>query len=188
MFVEYRTVPGFPGYRVGDDGTVWTSKVRKGTGWEDGGEWRSRATSIAPNGYVRVALSNNGQITHHGVHRLVLGAFCGPCPEDCEARHLDGNRANNMLSNLAWGTKLENANDKRCHGTMARGGVHGETCAGEKNGVAKLTNRQVLVIDALLNAKKPNKDIAAMFGVARNTISGIKTRAKWRHVLGPATA
>lgn len=56
------------------------------------------------------------------VHRLVLAAFVGPCPEGMEVRHLDGNPANNSLENLKYGTVSENRFDSVRHGT------HVETC------------------------------------------------------------
>jgi hypothetical protein len=58
------------------------------------------------------------------VHHLVLEAFIGPRPEGMETRHIDRNPRNNVLSNLRWGTKLENAADKHRHGTMLRGERH----------------------------------------------------------------
>lgn len=51
------------------------------------------------------------------VHRLVLAAFVGPCPEGMEVRHLDGNPANNRLENLKYGTVSENRFDSVRHGT-----------------------------------------------------------------------
>jgi hypothetical protein len=50
-----------------------------------------------------------------------------------QCRHLDGNRSNNRLDNLAWGTPLENGADKARHGTAK----------GERNGRAKLTAAKV---------------------------------------------
>jgi HNH endonuclease len=39
------------------------------------------------------------------VHRLVLEAFAGPCPEGAEPRHLNGDRADNRWpQNLEWVT------------------------------------------------------------------------------------
>jgi hypothetical protein len=56
------------------------------------------------------------------VHRLVLLAFVGPCPEGMECRHFpDRDVTNNNLDNLQWGTKEENAADKVIHGTTNRG-------------------------------------------------------------------
>ena len=40
------------------------------------------------------------------VHRLVLEAFVGPCPEGMCCRHFpDRDPSNNKLENLSWGTK-----------------------------------------------------------------------------------
>lgn len=51
------------------------------------------------------------------VHRLVLEAFVGPCPEGMEACHNDGNPANNRLENLRWDTRRNNILDAIRHGT-----------------------------------------------------------------------
>lgn len=45
------------------------------------------------------------------VHRAVLIAFDGAQPTSVLGRHLDGNRGNNRLDNLAWGSRQENAQD-----------------------------------------------------------------------------
>jgi hypothetical protein len=69
-----------------------------------------------PTGHLCVILSYPGQRWTARVHRLVAAAFLGPCPEGKEVRHLDGNPANNDLSNLAYGTRSENRLDRVVHG------------------------------------------------------------------------
>lgn len=69
--------------------------------------------------YYNVNLWHNGAMKHHKIHRLVAEAFHGPCPVNQECRHLDGNPLNNVSSNLKWGTKKENAQDRMAHGTDA---------------------------------------------------------------------
>lgn len=66
-----------------------------------------------------------------GVHRLVLMAFVGMPEEGQVCRHLDGNPGNNNLSNLAWGTVLENYQDSVKHGTAFHWGLK----AGERMSV-----------------------------------------------------
>lgn len=51
------------------------------------------------------------------VHQLVLLAFDRPCPDGMEVRHLDSNPANNALTNLTYGTRKENAQDRVQNGT-----------------------------------------------------------------------
>lgn len=50
------------------------------------------------------------------IHRLVLEAFVGPCPDGMEALHSDGNKTNNNVDNLRWGTPSENNRDIVKHG------------------------------------------------------------------------
>jgi hypothetical protein len=64
------------------------------------------------------------------VHRIVLEAFVGMCPEGMEARHLDGDRQNNHVSNLVWDVYVVNVSDRRAHGTDQ---------VGDRNPNAKLT-------------------------------------------------
>jgi hypothetical protein len=62
------------------------------------------------------------------VGKLVLLAFVGQATQpDMLCRHLDDNQQNNILSNLIWGTRLENADDAKRNGgysRMAKGPNH----------------------------------------------------------------
>jgi hypothetical protein len=112
--VEYRDVPGFPGYRVGDDGSVWTRKIKGGNDRAAGklGPWRLMRIHLV-KGYPCVNLDRNGKTYSRCVHRLVLSAFIGPRPEGMEARHWpDQTKTNCRLDNLRWDTHLENMKDK----------------------------------------------------------------------------
>lgn len=50
------------------------------------------------------------------VHRLVLEAFVGPCPEGMETCHRNGVKTDNRVENLYWGTSSENNDDIVRHG------------------------------------------------------------------------
>ena len=68
--------------------------------------------------YLSVKLAKAGVTKTMYVHELVLLAFVGqrPIMEDrCEIRHLDGNKLNNTLANLKYGTAKENAADRKLH-------------------------------------------------------------------------
>ena len=176
---EYKDVPGMFGYRVGDDGSVWTCLTqkgldRKGPGgnsrkWIVGDEWVRKATKQLPKGYLLVNLSRR-MLT---VHQLVLGAFVGPRPPGCEARHLNGDPTDNRLCNLQWGTRAENYADRLAHGTHAKG---------TRNPCAKLTDDDVRDIRAALLIKTKQRDLAKKYGVSQSAISVIGSRQSWGHV------
>jgi HNH endonuclease len=188
--VRYRDISNYPGYRVGDDGSIW-SKVRKRSGdqvWY--GEWKLMKPR-AQNAYGHV-LANLGRTKYEYVHRLVLEAFVGPCPPESECRHIDGNPANNHLSNLAWGTRKENYADSVRHGTAqvlrgehAFGGKKGwdyvEHKTGEKHHRAKLTDEQVQIVYKLVDPHKRDgtaSRLAKEWGVSYQTIRLVARRLR----------
>ena len=178
--VEYREIAGFPGYRVGNDGTVWTCWQSFGRGSRLSARWKRLAESVYDGRrpdkrtpYHYVTLRRNGRGHYKFVHRLVLEAFVGPCPPGLQTRHRDGNAENNRLGNLRWGTSQENADDKRRHGTVQ---------FGEDNSHAKITASDVRRIRRLLAAGVPFRTIAAEYGVTKWCIDGIAYRKAWSYV------
>jgi hypothetical protein len=115
----WRPVLGYEGlYEVSSFGRI-RSSARQGT------PGKTLIGVINRVGYVVVALWKENRQSTRTVHRLVLEAFAGPCPEGHECRHLDGSRTNNKLANLTWGTSRENSQDAYTHGTLARDGETG---------------------------------------------------------------
>jgi hypothetical protein len=51
------------------------------------------------------------------VHRLVMLAFVGPCPEGLEVCHKNGDSLDNRLVNLYYGSRSQNALDMVRHGS-----------------------------------------------------------------------
>jgi hypothetical protein len=49
------------------------------------------------------------------VHRLILTAFRGPCPDGWVARHINGVGADNRLDNIEWSSRSRNALDREQH-------------------------------------------------------------------------
>jgi|SRR5712664_341592 len=64
------------------------------------------------DGHKHVTLSRNGNTKCYQVHKLVLLAFVGPCPEGLQVRHLNGIPDDNHLENLVYGTPKENMKDR----------------------------------------------------------------------------
>lgn len=175
--VEYRDVVGFPGYRVGDDGSVWSLWQQgcptQSPRWFIGSIWRRKATSPC-HGYRIVGLMREGRQFSRRVHRLVLEAFVGPCPEGMEGCHEDGNRSNNRLTNLRWDTPAANEADKLIHGTRARGVTQGSS---------KLTEEKVREIRLRCSSGEKQRDVAKSLGVRQGTVSFVVSGTTWKHVV-----
>jgi hypothetical protein len=103
------------------------------------------------------------------VHRLVLTAFVGECPPGHMCRHLNGNPADNRLKNLRWGTQAENIKDRLKHGRVA---------AGERHGLAKLTERDVRTIRRA-GVKQLVELLALKYGVTTSQIWQIRAYKSW---------
>lgn len=125
------------------------------------------------NGYFLVDLRVNGGRKYHRIHRLVACSFISiPPTEKHEIRHFDGDKQNNNLDNLSWGTRRDNESDKI---------RHNKTNRGQRNGRSKLTLDQVAEIrKLLLQGNLLQKQIAKMFNITRMTISDIKGKRSWR--------
>ena len=149
----WKKIDGYEHYMVSDLGKVRNRrKVLKG---------------YIDDNYLHVDLSSSGRSRSHRVHRLVLAAFVGPCPEGMECRHLNGKSTDNRLGNLKWGTPAENREDQRRHGT-----------GGEKYSDA-------LILEALRyrHAGHGRRETAKHFGIPWMTLRDIERGKKRRAVL-----
>jgi HNH endonuclease/NUMOD4 motif len=102
-------------YEVSDLGRVRSLPRETTSGLRGGKILKPQPTNNF--GHLKAHLSRNSKVKQVTIHRLVLAAFVGPCPEGMEVRHLNGNAGDNRLSNLAYGTKTENVYDAIEHGT-----------------------------------------------------------------------
>lgn len=174
----WKSIPGYEGYYEASS----LGRIR-GLMCSLGGRIRVAAPRAKPRelkqfldlkrGYVKVRLYKSNVGRTISVHRLVLMAFSGVVLVGMDAAHADGNRTNNVSDNLSWLSRKDNERDKERHGTKLRGSRHGNS---------KLTEAQVLEIRALVASGQIQKAIAAQFGVAKSTVSGIATGHRWGHL------
>lgn len=174
--VEFRHIENWPGYIVGDNGTVWScrSNNKHKNGWRT--HWRKLSPGIVL-GYPQVILCCHGKQHQEKVHVLVLEAFVGPRPEGYECCHYDNNRANNHCSNLRWDTVSNNQKDSIRHGTC-----HGAKVRGQNHPGAKFTDEDIRQIRQLRKCGLQYNEIAELFDVNVYTIGKIIRREKWAHV------
>ena len=95
---QWKKHPEFDNYQISNLGRVWSER-------------RQRIMSIFKQnfGYWLIQIvDNNGKSTRFLVHRLVALTWI-PNPSNKKyVNHLDGNKANNTVTNLEWVTSSEN--------------------------------------------------------------------------------
>lgn len=175
---EFRDIPDIPGYRVGDDGSVWScwkSVYPKGQGRL--GRYMIRSEHWHQLSPVLNPKTGYRQVTPRGcrtwvVGRLVLLAFVGPRLPGQVMCHGPNGKLDDSLSNLSWGTYKQNSADMVRDGTR----LYGET-----NPWSKLTEEDVLEIRRL-GKSVSLRELAAHYGVCEHTICRARNKKRWKHV------
>lgn len=158
---NWKTLPSDSRYEISDLGRIRnkrTNRICKG--------------SATPAGY-RVLVLNYKNKKSKGVyvHREVMAAFVGECPAGLHVSHLNGNNADNRVSNLCYETPLENIRRKKEHGTQTFGETHG---------TAKLTSLQVSEIRNKRKNGYKLLELSKQYGVSFQHISRICHGVNWR--------
>jgi hypothetical protein len=110
----WRAIPGWPAYEVSDQGRV-RSYYRFDRGRYDLAAIPQRfvRSRKGHGGYPILGLYNHARQWTVRLHKLVMLAFIGPCPDGMEVCHNDGNPQNNRLDNLRYDTHAGNCADPK---------------------------------------------------------------------------
>lgn len=163
----WKTIPGWENYAVSNLGRVKCVKAHHRTHLN-----RIMRVYTKRDGYKCVRLTRPvADSKNLYVHRLVVLAFYGPPPApEYQCAHLDGDRANPKLDNLAWTTRRENKSHEILHGTRLYG---------SKNHNCKLRDIEVVAIRELCTSKKVSiKTVAACFAVSSWTVGAIRNNKR----------
>ncbi len=95
--MEFKSIEGFPEYRIYQDGHVYSCRSKK-----------VLKPNITRNGYKQVSLCQNGGQYIKRIHRLVAEHFIDNPENKPQVDHIDRNKTNNMYWNLRWVTPSEN--------------------------------------------------------------------------------
>ena len=131
---------------------------------EEGEVWRKLKPSMG-GGYPSVQL---GRGRHYHLHRLVAESFLPkPEGEGLEVRHLDHDKMNCHVSNLAWGTRSQNAKDTR-----------DANCSGQQKITQEIANEIRQMAQAIGYGYR--KVAAEKFGISESHCTDIVSGRTWR--------
>lgn len=140
--------------RVNTDGECWTWTAATGRG-----------------GYGVLRANNKQQRAHRYSYEL----HYGPVPNGLWVLHRCDNPPCVRPDHLFLGTVRDNVADMDAKGRRV-------APAGTANTMAKLTESDILTIRKLVAEGIPQKELSAIYGVSRGTISLAVNRLTWSHV------
>lgn len=116
---EWRPVVGHKHFLISSLGNCIS--IERSTFDKNGNIHHYRERKLIPhnNGHGYMAYNIDGK--HKYIHRLIAEAFLPNPQNKKEVDHIDGNSANNILSNIRWATRTENLCNKNTHPNMRKG-------------------------------------------------------------------
>lgn len=166
MNTEWRSIPGFSLYEASPGGQIRNRKtgriLKPATGWY---------------GYDLLSLrADAGGFKTVRVHRMVALAFI-PNPDALpEINHIDGDPANNAVSNIEWVTRQQNIAHAAAMDRFPSISYHERRVHGGGN---ILTEEAVV---AIRRSTEPVRHIAKRLGVSHQTVWCARTGRTWKHV------
>lgn len=162
---EWKDIEGYEGfYQVSTHGRV---KSLDRLVWDEWNQcYRKYKERIlrpgkSKRGYMVVVLSKSGETTPVKVHRLVLSSFSKNPYNKPQVNHKDGDKSNNVLSNLEWATCSENMIHAYKNGL----------CSRNKKPIKRLTSEESKMIKTMWRTNLYlKKDLSKTFNVSPSTI------------------
>ena len=168
-------IPSLPGYEFSSEFRVRSFRYKGEAPRRLTAKPRFLAIYKAKIGYLMFHARVEGKAKlvylHHVVAELAYGAVSGVRNH---IRHLDDNKLNNYTSNIAQGTAGDNREDARRNRTMLIGSRHP---------LAILTEDDVRDIRRKLASGVRNKEIVKEYGLASSSVTYIRKRKTWKHVV-----
>ncbi len=170
MEEEWRWIEGQEGkYQISNKGRIRSFVGR---------ETRILLGTPDRRGYICVGLwdKRTPRKIYTRMHQLVAKAFVPNPLELKEVNHDDEDKGNNFASNLKWVTRRENCLHSR---------LRPPTMKGEKHGMAKITDDDVLTIRQRYRRGSPDNNltvIANEYGISVSTVHHIIQRQNWKHI------
>lgn len=174
---EWRDIAGYIGYyQVSNRGIVRSLDrfIESSRGSKTFLKGQIMVCPLDKYGYPKATLNRDHTRKSFPVHRLVMIAFQGERPKDFQINHINGVKSDNRFENLEYCTASYNRQHAFDNGLSPKG---------EQHCWSKLTVSDVIEIKRLYALGGiTHKEISAIYGVSRATISYILRGESWKHV------
>lgn len=156
----WKDIKGYEGYyQISNNGCIKSSKTNK-----------IMSSTKDTKGYYKITLSKNGKCKTLRVHRIIAEAFVDKIEGKDFINHIDGDRGNNLINNLEWVSKSENA-------------IHSYVILKNKTSNRGLTDERIKEIKKYLR-DNPNTracELARKYNLKSYTAVRIKSNLIYRH-------
>ena len=177
-----KDIPNTFGYKVSDDGRVYSTKRRYNAFGKEviKEQFKELKQGNGTAGYNTVDMvfidedMNRCKICKT-VHRLVAEAFVPNPNNKPHVNHIDGNKRNNKASNLEWVTRAENANHAYSNGLI-------QPSKGEDHYASKLSEKQCISLIQDILDGLTNNQLSKKYKLHSRYISLIRHKKRWKHV------
>lgn len=160
----WNAIPNHDGYYASEDGQLLSMKKQ---------EPFILTPMASKDGHLYVYMYDEGESKKVWVHRAVLSAFCGKEEKDLICRHLDDDPSNNHINNLVWGTRQQNADDRKKNKGYPKG---------EKSSSAKLDHVRVMEIRNRYAEGESSADLSIEYGISKNSVLKVVRGDSWAHL------
>lgn len=156
-------------YYADDSGHIWSEKMGRFLKEYDD-----------KDGYKKVELSATDKVHRFSVHRLILETF-QPVPnmQALQVDHIDGDKANNALSNLKWVTckeNLDNPNTKIHRRVYDQDGTHNASAKFDKNSL-------MMLISDINSGHYTRNEVCDKYNICNETLRLIINKERYKEEL-----
>jgi len=145
-----------------------TGKVRH---HKDKCPWYTRVDKL---GYVVLQVKVEGVVKTLKVHRLIAQMFVENPFCYTEINHIDGDKTNNIDSNLEWCTRSHNIKESFRIGLRSNKGA--------SNPRSKLNDELVTLVCEYFSKGYTPKEAVEKFGISKQQATKLRAKLSWKHI------
>jgi hypothetical protein len=175
--IEIVDIVGYEGlYAITNQGEVWS--YPKNTN-NKSGKWMKKDYSRS---YTTICLFKNSIKKRFLVHRLVAQAFCHKSDETYQVNHINGNKRDNVYTNLEWVSRSENRLHAWREGLQVATDLHIQSAINAGIGRRIFNDKEVKSIRQF-KGKKSQRTIAKMYNTSQAVIQYILANKTYKEVI-----